>query len=211
MPRWIVWLPGVILPAAAAVALPLAGSSREAPTARTTPRVVVLSSAAETASPTTGGPRSGRGAPEIVLAGESPAGRAAAPTRASASARRARPHVIHEIVYVDAPADAPAPTALPAAAAASPAPEAIVPPPPVPPPAEAAVSRAPRSTGRTGEVVRSAAIGAGIGAILGGRKGALSGAIGGAIGGGGGIGRAGTGRGGGQCPRHFDPVSLVTR
>lgn len=223
MHRPIVWIPGVVVLLAVAIAALLAqGVAREPAAGRSAPRVVVRS---PSPSPTTheaarslGGP----GSPEVVVLGD------LAPTRAPAPAPRAaapRQRVVHEIVYVDAPAAEPVspvpmsvarpdPTSEP-----PPAPEVAMAPAdlpstlPAPPPAQPFPEQ--RGPSRAGGIVTGAAIGAGIGAVLGGSRGALRGAIGGAAGGAiggrsggvlggvlGGVGGRGRGGGGGTCPGH---------
>lgn len=190
MPRWLVWIPGAVLLAAGLVAIPLLGTA-PAPTARASaPRVVVLSQDHATVTLPATRARSASSAPEIVLAGE-------ASTASPAPARRrasAGPRVIEQVIYVDAPAEEPAPRVEAPVEVASAASEpavfeepAVASTIPGPPPGTVRT----RSSSRSGEIARRAAIGAGIGAILGGRQGAVGGAIGGVLGGIGGRGRAG--------------------
>ena len=213
MPRPLVWVPGVVLPAVAIAALLVLGASREPAVERTAPRVVVRSPAAPAALSEAARGLSRSGAPEVVVLGDLAPARSARATALQRRPASARPRAIHEIVYVDAPAEETAPpgpipaeshAAEPARAstpAVEPAP-VLVPPVAALPPAPVPASRGPS---RAGAIATGAAIGAGVGAVLGGRRGALRGAIGGrsgaVLGGvlGGASGRGRAPRGGG-CP-----------
>lgn len=232
MHRPIVWITGAALLAVVIATLLVQGATREPAAGRSAPRVVVRSpSHAPTheAARELGGP----GSPEVVVLGDLAPTRAA---RAPAPAPRgatSRPRVVHEIVYVDAPAAEPVSPPMSVATAApevpvEPAPEVAMAPAelpstlPAPPPVEPVPAE--RGPSRAGGIVTGAAIGAGIGAVLGGSRGALRGAIGGAAGGAiggrsggvlggvlGGIGGRGRTTGGGGCYRDsvFDYAYLT--
>lgn len=200
MPRWLVWIPGVL--ALGLVAIPFLGTAPAPESRDKAPRVVVLSTDHATTTRVTESP-SGSSAPEIVLAGETSTASPAPVRRRSSSG----PRVIEQVIYVDAPAEEPAAhyeaPAQVATAASEPVvfeptvTESTVGPPPGPPPGTVRT----RSSSRSGDIARRAAIGAGIGAILGGRRGAVGGAVGGVLGGIGGHGR------GGGCSQRLDRTS----
>jgi hypothetical protein len=225
MPRPLVWLSGVVLLAVALAALVYRGAAREPAAQRSTPRIVVLDPPRTAPSRVHDAGSTRHDGPEVVVVGDLAPARRSASSLPSERVAKA-PRVIHEIVYVTAPADEglaasvvyePGPASSSAMTRETPSePGAIAdgPDPIVANPAPRPTVPAPvgRTSNPAGDIAAGAAIGAGIGAVLGGGRGALRGALGGAAGGAiggrsgavlggvlGGVGSGSRGRRGGGC------------